>query len=99
MQDLMMREYQRNEGAVSLWVGFSPSQDALSDYVEMDFSINNPSHLSQFAKDFGTGWYDDDSMEISVENPTRSLSELLRGCSYDWVIIPKFVNLCGDLLP
>ena len=33
------------------------------------------------------------------EQSTRSLAELLCGCSYDSLIIPKFVELCGDVLP
>ena len=37
-------------------------------------------------------------MEFAVGKPTRSLSALLRGCSYDSIIIPKFVQLCGDVL-
>jgi Immunity protein 22 len=94
-----MQEHKRVEGAVSLWVGVSPSQDALENYVEIDYSTNDLSTISQFADDFGTGWHDEDFMEIAVEKSTRSLSELLQGCSYDSVIIPKFVNLCGGLLP
>ena len=48
----------------------------------MDYSTNNVSHLSRLAKDFGTGWYDHDFMDTSFhETPTRSVSDLLRGCS------------------
>ena len=51
------------------------------------------------AGDFGTGRYDHDFMDMGIEKPTRVLSELLRGCSYESIVIPKFVKLCGDLLP
>jgi hypothetical protein len=85
-------------GAVSLWVGVSPSQDALWDYVEMDYSSADV--LSQFARDFGTGHYDHDFMDaFAREKATHSLAELLRGCSQDSVIIPKFIELCGEVLP
>ena len=95
-----MQEDERVEGAVSLWVGVSPSPDALENYVEMDYSMNNLSRLSPLAKDFKTGWYDHDFMEADMpEKSTRSLGDLLRGCSYDSIIIPKFVKLFGDLLP
>jgi hypothetical protein len=81
-----------------LWVGISPSQDALWDYVEMDYSAENV--LSQFARDFGLGHYDHNFMEaFALEKPTNILAELLRGCSYDSLIIPKFVELCGEVLP
>ncbi len=95
-----MQNDKQVQGAVSLWVGFSPSREALENYVEIDYSTGDLSRLSQFADDFGTGFYDDDFMEADMpEKPTRSLGDLLRGCSYDRVIIPEFVRLCGNLLP
>jgi hypothetical protein len=95
-----MQEDKQVQGAVSLWVGVSPSRDPLENYVDIDYSTSDLSRLSQFADDFGTGFYDDDFMEADMpETPTRSLGHLLRGCSYDSIVIPKFVKLCGDLLP
>ncbi len=77
-----MPEGKEVQGVVSLWVGVSPSQDALENCAEMDYSSDNISHLSRLAKSFGTGWYDHDFMDTSFhEKPTRSLSELLRRCS------------------
>jgi hypothetical protein len=87
------------EGAVSLWVGVAPSRDALEKYVDIDYSTGDPSRLSQLADDFGTGFYDEDFVDTSFHSkPTRSLPELLRGCSYAAQIIPKFVTLCGELM-
>ena len=95
-----MQEDERVEGAVSLWVGVSPSQDALENYVEIDYSTGDLSRLSQLADDFGTGYYDEDFVDTSFhEKATRSLPNLLRRCSYASSIIPKFVELCGELLP
>ena len=95
-----MQEGEEIQGAVSLWVGFSPSQDALEAYVEIDYTTDESPHLSRFSKDFGTGWLDEDFMDMSFHKwSTRSLSDLLHGCSYDALIIPKFVALCGELLP
>ena len=94
-----MQDDRRVEGAVSLWVGYSPSHDALEDYVEADFTTDDHPPVSPLGKDFGTGWYDHDFMEIGVGKPTRSLSDLLRGCSYSSIIIPRFVQLSGDFLP
>jgi hypothetical protein len=87
-------------GAVSLWVGISPSHDALRSYVEIDYSRGGPRKLSQLDDDFGTGRYDEDFMDAwAIEKATRSLRNLLRGCSNDSLIIPKFVELCGEILP
>ena len=95
-----MQEDTRVQGAVSLWVGLSLSQEALENYVDMDYSTDDYPHLSRLAKDFGTGWYDHDFMDTAFhENPTRSLPDLLRRCSYASLIIPKFVELRGESLP
>jgi hypothetical protein len=88
------------DGAVSLWVGNARSREALENYVDIDYSVDDSSRLSPCAEDFGTGFYDEDFMEADMAaRPTRSLSELLRGCSYEDVIVPEFVRLCGDRLP
>lgn len=95
-----MQENRRVQGAVSLWVGSSPSRDALQDYVDIDYSTTDLSRLSRFADDFGTGLYDHDFMETDVtEKSTRSLSELLQGCSYNSVVVPTFLRLIGEQLP
>ena len=95
-----MQEDKRVDGAVSLWVGVSPSEAALENYVDIDYSTSSLSHLSQFADAFGTGLYDHDFMDTSFHTkPMRSLSDLLRRCSYDTLITPKFVALCGEFLP
>jgi hypothetical protein len=95
-----MQEDNRIGGAVSLWVGVSPSRNRLEEYVEIDYCTTDKSHVSEFADEFGTGFYDEDFMELSFhEKPTRSLANLLHRCSYAALIIPKFTDLCGDILP
>ncbi|HEX4143201.1 MAG TPA: immunity 22 family protein [Pirellulales bacterium] len=95
-----MQEGEEVPGAVSLWVGFSPSRDALEEYADIDYSTNDHPHVSRLAKDFETGWYDHDFMDTSFHDwSTRSLPDLLHGCSYASLIVPKFVALCGELLP
>lgn len=91
-----MREGDYKEGVVSLWVGQADSEAALAAYADYDAS---PRSRATLASDFGTGRYDHDFMDMAVEKPTRSLSDLLRGCSYDSIIIPRFVELCGKTLP
>src|SRR5579872_3000844 len=90
-----MQEGSYVDGVVSLWVGTADSEDALAAYADYD-SPRRPA--TTLASNFGTGRYDHDFMDMSVEKPTRVLSDLLRGCSYDSIVIPKFVELCGDLL-
>ena len=83
------------EGAVSLWVGTAESEGALEAYADCDA----PRHPARtLAGDFGTGRYDHDFMEIGIESPTQSLTELLRGCSYEGIVVPKFIDLLGDVL-
>ena len=87
-------------GAVSLWVGVAPSQEELMKYVDINYSTNDASWISQFADDFKTGYYDEDFMEVWVlAKATRSVSNLLRGCSYDSLLVPKFVEAFGEMLP
>jgi Immunity protein 22 len=72
----------------------------LEGYVEVNYTTDESPHLSRFGRDFGTGWYDHDRIETSLHPwSTRSLPDLLQGCSYDSLIVPKFVELCGDFLP
>jgi len=83
------------QGAVSLWVGFAESKTALHSYSDCD-TRRRPARTLE--GDFGTGRYDHDFMEVELRAaPTQSLTELLRGCSYDTIVIPKFVELYGDL--
>ncbi len=90
-----MQEGDYVDGVVSLWVGQADSWASLAAYADYD----HPQPPSEtLASDFGTGRYDHDFMDIAIEKPTRSLSDLLRGCSYDSIVIPRFVTLCGDLL-
>ena len=99
-RNLAMQEGQDIQGVVSLWVGFSPAREVLEEYAQPDYSVHDGLHVSKLARDFGTGWYDHDFMDTAFRDwSTRSLPDLLRGCSYDSVIIPRFVALCGELLP
>jgi hypothetical protein len=89
----------REEGAVSLWVGQADSEESLDAYLLTRYSDDGDLIPSPFARDFSTGYYDEDFREAQYyESPSRSILELLRGFSYDDVIIPKFVQLLGELL-
>jgi hypothetical protein len=89
----------QEEGVVSLWVGHVNSEEALDAYLLTRYSEDGDLIPSPFARDFRTGYYDEDFREAQYyESPSRSIRELLRGFSYDDVIIPKFVQLFGELL-
>jgi hypothetical protein len=90
----------RDEGVVSLWVGESDSPDALDAYLQVGYSEDGDFIPSPFARDFGIRYYDEDFREAQhYEEPSRSVRDLLKGYSYDSVIIPKFVQLLGDSFP
>jgi len=90
----------QEEGVVSLWIGQADSSDALDAYMQTGYSDDGDFIPSPFAKDFGIRYYDEDFREAQhYEKPSRSVRELLRGYSYDDVVIPKFVQLLGESFP
>jgi hypothetical protein len=90
----------QEEGVVSLWIGHADSSDALDAYLLTGYSEDGDFIPSPFARDFGIGYHDEDFREAQhYENPSRFVRVLLRGYSYDNVIIPKFIQLLGELLP
>jgi hypothetical protein len=87
-------------GAVSLWVGDSSSWEDLASYMRVTYSNDGEAVPSPFASDFDICSYDEDFLEANCyETPSRLLRELLKLVSYDDVVIPKFVALCGEQLP
>jgi hypothetical protein len=90
----------QTEGVVSLWVGQADSADALDAYLQVGYSEDGDFIPSAFARDFGIGHYDEDFREAQqYAEPSRSVPDLLKGYSYDSVIIPKFVQLLGRSFP
>jgi hypothetical protein len=88
------------EGVISLWAGQADSAHALDAYLQVGYSDDGDLIPSRFARDFGIRYYDEDFREARhYEKPSRSIRQLLKGYSYDSVIIPKFVQLLGELVP
>jgi hypothetical protein len=88
------------EGVVSLWAGRADSAEALAAYMREDYSEDGDFIPPPFAKDFGIDYYDEDFREAEYfTKPARSIRQLLKGCSYGDVVIPKFVHLLGDSFP
>jgi hypothetical protein len=90
----------QQEGMVSLWVGHADSASDLEDYLKVTYTEDGDVIRSPFATDFRIEYYDEDFREAQrYDGPSQSVSGLLRGYSYDSVIIPKFIQLLGDTLP
>lgn len=88
------------QGAVSLWVGQADTSGALDAYLQVGYSDDGDFIPSPFARDFGIRYYDEDFREAQhYERPSRSVRNLLKGYSYDSVIIREFVQLFGELFP
>lgn len=86
-------------GYVSLWTGVVGSEDILEQFLTFRFTEDGDAILPPFALAFEIEWFDDDFREMEVhELFYSSLSELLAGCSYDNVIVPRFSALLGDTL-
>lgn len=88
---------------VSLWIGSINDDESLSKYVELDYNEDEGDFLpSQFLIDFDIDIddLDEDFIEKVVhEKNCNNLSELIGGCSYDSVILPRFENIVGTAIP
>ncbi|MEC1343316.1 immunity 22 family protein [Bacillus subtilis] len=88
---------------VSLWIGSINDDESLSEYVELDYNEDEGDFIpSQFLIDFDIDIdeLDEDFIEkVAHEKNCNNLSELIGGCSYDSVILPRFENIVGTAIP
>ncbi|MBN1500268.1 MAG: immunity 22 family protein [Spirochaetes bacterium] len=85
------------ENKVSLWVGNVSSESTLEEYTVQKFTDDGDYIPSIFSDLFNLGEYDDDFKEICYFNESLSdIEQLLEGCSYDDIVIPKFKQLFGE---
>ncbi|MGN7307656.1 immunity 22 family protein [Bacillus subtilis] len=88
---------------VSLWIGSINDDESLSKYVELNYNEDEGDFLpSQFLIDFDIDIdeLDEDFIEkVAHEKNCNNLSELIGGCSYDSVILPRFENIVGTAIP
>lgn len=90
-----------NEGTVSLWIGNISSEAELSKYVEIIYSEDEEEEedyikLSKFLEDFKIDIddFDEDFIEaIFLSKQVTSVEELLNGCSYENIVIPKYKEM------
>ncbi|MCM1313781.1 MAG: immunity 22 family protein [Prevotella sp.] len=80
---------------VSLWAGCFESDEKLLDYISIDYDEDEDGDDdSQFIKDFGIDYVDEDCIErIFLDNETDSIKYLLSGCSYEDKVIPEFEKI------
>ncbi|GAA0086286.1 immunity 22 family protein [Clostridium sp. CTA-7] len=84
------------KGYVSLWIGNIKSDDELLEYVELVYTDDGDCLPSQFSKDFNIDIddFDDDYTEkVCLEQNVTSITELISGCSYDDIVIPKYEKI------
>lgn len=87
------------EGYVSLWIGIIDSDFELSKYLELGYTDDGDYIPSQFLTDFNIDLdeFDEEFTERNfAKNLTDSIIELIKGCSYEDVVLEKFQDLYSD---
>ena len=80
------------QGWVSIWLGNINDEDSIEEYVDLMYDEDGESVPSQFFIDFNIDMdeTDEDTIEKAVyKNSSSDISELLDGCSYEEIVIPK----------
>lgn len=88
------------EGYVSLWIGNSKSDEELLEYVELVYTDDGDFLPSQFLQDFNIDIddFDEDFIErVCLDKEANSITELISGCSYEDVVMPKYENLISKV--
>ncbi|KAB8129172.1 immunity 22 family protein [Gracilibacillus oryzae] len=84
-------------GYVSIWFGnINDSIEEIEEYVDLTYDEDGDSVPSEFFNDFhiDSGETDEDTIEKEVYESTSSdISILLKGCSYEEVIIPRLKSI------
>lgn len=87
------------EGYVSLWLGKFKSKIDLQNYLFISYTEDGDAIPSKFETDFNIDYFDEDFREASYfEEELNTLPMLLAGCSYDDIVISKFVETQGETL-
>lgn len=86
------------EGTVSLWVGHAQTEGAFEAVIEARFSDDGDFIGSQFSRAFGIGYYEDWSREAAFYGSSRrTLADLLKGASFEDVVVPRLEALAGTM--
>ncbi|ACD23974.1 hypothetical protein FDE76_07470 [Clostridium botulinum] len=89
----------KKENIVSLWLGNFTDAKKFEEFMEIKYTDDGDSILSQFKENFRIQHYDIDFSEIDwIEEGLKDFQELLQGFSSDYDIIPKFNEKYNDKL-
>lgn len=69
------------QGWVSIWLGNINDEDSIEEYVDLTYDEDGESVPSQFFIDF--------NIDKDETDEDTDISELLDGCSYEEIVIPK----------
>lgn len=84
---------------MSLWIDNSESQKEFDRYIEGSYTADGDYIPSQFECDFSLDRFDPDYREAEYSDvATRSLIQLLNGCSNSDSLVPQFVRLSAAYL-
>ena len=87
------------EGFVSLWAGKFKSNKDLQDYLSISYTRDGDAIPSKFETGFGIDYYDEDFREAEYyDGELNKLPTLLKGCSYDDIVIPNYIETYGETL-
>ncbi|MDQ0233425.1 immunity 22 family protein [Metabacillus malikii] len=84
------------QGWVSIWLGNSSNEEAISEYVDLTYNEDGEAVPSRFYIDFNIDMaeIDEDTIEKAVYiNSCSDISQLLEGCSYEEIIIPSIQGI------
>ncbi|WP_027841693.1 immunity 22 family protein [Mastigocoleus testarum] len=85
-------------GIVSLWLGKTDSLDSLENILQIFYSEDGDFAGSTFTKAFEIDFYDEDFREAEfLAQSDNNIEGLLKGFSYDSVIIPRFAEFISPL--
>ncbi len=83
-------------GYVSLWLGNFKSYEEFEDYLSISYTEDGDAIPSKFEEEFNIDHYDKDFIETDYfGDEMRELPLILKGCSYEDKIIPRFVETQG----
>ncbi|MBC1425615.1 immunity 22 family protein [Listeria seeligeri] len=86
------------KGIVSLWLGNFQNIQELEEFVNLSYDDDGESVPSRFFLEFNIDIDDieEDFIEKAVlENTSNDIAALLKGCSYEEVIIPRILDKCN----
>ncbi|MBG9794992.1 hypothetical protein ABD76_21995 [Paenibacillus dendritiformis] len=87
-------------GIVSLWAGRCDSEEELERYLTYTYTEDGDGIEPPFAADFRIFYFDDDFREAYLaDRPGVGLADLLAGCSYEEIVIPRFMQLHPEPFP